>query len=86
MSGPVPFGLPSTMVIHDSQLAVELVELERIRPLVARLERDGDLLASQSGLGENDMILEPLGSLELFVAHLADHLVERAGQPRRDFR
>jgi hypothetical protein len=53
------------------QLPIELEVFERLRPLIAGLERDGKLLTTQRRLGEDDVVANRLGSLEFLVAELA---------------
>ena len=65
---------------------IEPQGLEFLRPLRAWLEGNGHFLVVQRGFGEDHVVGELLGALELLVADLARHLAERAGKPSRNLR
>src|SRR5262249_8823739 len=66
---------------RSTSSAVQSVELERLGPLVTRLECESDLGSLQGGFGDDDVVGTGLRLLKIRVIDLADCLVERSGDP-----
>src|SRR3972149_8610933 len=67
--------------IQRKHLSVQGEELERLRPLLSRLEGNRHFLVVQGRFGDHDVIRHGLGLLQILCTHLTDRLAEGSRKP-----